>query len=94
MNKYILGFVLFLLAQEVPAQDYWFPRDTVKGSPKSASCAVSLPQVGLIIGGLDDFGFKRKMYSYSPFKMIGMRKFHLAEFLGMDWNVHLLVPSR
>ena len=68
MNKYILGFVLFLLAQEVPAQDYWFPRDTVKGSPKSASCAVSLPQVGLIIGGLDDFGFKRKMYSYSPFQ--------------------------
>ena len=66
MHKLI--FLIFIsLTLDLSAQDYWFPRDTVKGSPKSASCAVSLPQVGLIIGGLDDFGFKRKMYSYSPF---------------------------
>ncbi len=68
MNKYFLGFVLFFFTHQAGAQDYWFPRDTVKGSPKSASCAVSLSQVGLLIGGLDDFGFKRKMYSYSPFQ--------------------------
>lgn len=68
MNKYFLGFVLFLHTHQAGAQDYWFPRDTVKGSPKSASCAVSLSQVGLLIGGIDDFGFKRKMYSYSPFQ--------------------------
>jgi len=46
MNKYILGFILFLLAQEVSAQDYWFPRDTVKGSPKSAIAATSFQNIG------------------------------------------------
>jgi N-acetylneuraminic acid mutarotase len=59
---------LFLLAPDVFSQDYWFPRDTVKGSPKSAIAATSFQNIGLIIGGLDEFGFKRKMYSYSPFQ--------------------------
>jgi len=68
MEKFILGFVLFLLAPHLSAQDYWFPRDTVKGSPKSAIAATSFQNIGLIIGGLDEFGFKRKMYSYSPFQ--------------------------
>jgi hypothetical protein len=60
--------MLFILAPYVSAQDYWFPRDTVKGSPKSAIAATSFQNIGLIIGGLDEFGFKRKMYSYSPFQ--------------------------
>jgi N-acetylneuraminic acid mutarotase len=68
MNKCFLGFVLFLLAYQADAQDYWYPRDTVKGSPKSVIAATSFQNIGLIIGGLDDFGFKRKMYSYSPFQ--------------------------
>jgi hypothetical protein len=68
MEKFIFGFVLFLLAPHLSAQDYWFPRDTVKGSPKSAIAATSFQNIGLIIGGLDEFGFKRKMYSYSPFQ--------------------------
>lgn len=68
MEKFLLGFILFLLAPFVSAQDYWFPRDTVKGSPKSAIAATSFQNIGLIIGGLDEFGFKRKMYSYSPFQ--------------------------
>lgn len=68
MGKFIIGFILFLLSPRVSAQDYWFPRDTVKGSPKSAIAATSFQNIGLIIGGLDQFGFKRKMYSYSPFQ--------------------------
>jgi hypothetical protein len=68
MGKVIFGFMLFILAPYVSAQDYWFPRDTVKGSPKSGIAATSFQNIGLIIGGLDEFGFKRKMYSYSPFQ--------------------------
>jgi hypothetical protein len=68
MKKFVIGFMLFLLSPHVTAQDYWFPRDTVKGPPKSAIAATSFQNIGLIIGGLDEFGFKRKMYSYSPFQ--------------------------
>lgn len=67
MHKLIL-FVLISLSYDYFAQDYWYPRDTVKGSPKSSMAATSFQQIGLIIGGLDEFGFKRKMYSYSPFQ--------------------------
>jgi hypothetical protein len=66
MYKFIF-FILIGLSLDLSAQDYWYPRDTVKGSPKSAMAAVSFQNIGLIIGGLDEFGFKRKMYSYSPF---------------------------
>lgn len=68
MKNVFFAMMLCWICQDVKSQDYWYPRDTVKGSPKSGSAAVSLNQVGLIIGGLDDFGFKRKMYSYSPFQ--------------------------
>jgi hypothetical protein len=67
MHKLLL-LLLISLSFDYCAQDYWFPRDTVKGSPKSAIAATSFQNIGLIIGGLDEFGFKRKMYSYSPFQ--------------------------
>jgi hypothetical protein len=67
MHKLIL-LVFICLSFDYCAQDYWYPRDTVKGSPKSSIAATSFQNIGLIIGGLDEFGFKRKMYSYSPFQ--------------------------
>lgn len=67
MHKLTL-LILISLSFDFFAQDYWFVRDTVKGSPKSAMAATSFQNIGLIIGGLDEFGFKRKMYSYSPFQ--------------------------
>ncbi|MFM6934629.1 MAG: T9SS type A sorting domain-containing protein [Flavobacteriales bacterium] len=68
MKKMILSMLMLCTFGQLTAQDYWFQRDTINGSPKSAMCAVSFSQIGLIIGGLDEFGFKRKMYSYSPFQ--------------------------
>ncbi len=67
MHKLIF-LILISLSLDLSAQDYWYPRDTVKGPPKSAMAAISFENIGLIIGGLDEFGFKRKMYSYSPFQ--------------------------
>ena len=67
MHKLIF-LILISLSLDLSAQDYWYPRDTVKGPPKSAIAAISFQNIGLIIGGLDEFGFKRKMYSYSPFQ--------------------------
>jgi hypothetical protein len=67
MHKLLL-LVFICLSFDYSAQDYWYPRDTVKGSPKSAIAATAFQNIGLIIGGLDEFGFKRKMYSYSPFQ--------------------------
>lgn len=64
----LLFLILISLSFELYAQDYWYPRDTVKGSPKAAMASTSFQNIGLIIGGLDEFGFKRKMYSYSPFQ--------------------------
>lgn len=68
MKNVFFTIIICWICQNINAQNYWYMRDTVKGSPKSASSAISLSQVGLIIGGLDDFGFKRKMYSYSPYQ--------------------------
>jgi hypothetical protein len=67
MHK-LLFLLCLSLSFEFCAQDYWYPRDTVKGSPKSVIASTAFQNIGLIIGGLDEFGFKRKMYSYSPFQ--------------------------
>ena len=50
----------------VHSQDTWQQMDSVNGSPKGSCSAFVLDGKGFIMGGLDDFGFKRKMYSYNP----------------------------
>lgn len=49
-------------------QNYWEQRDSVNGSGKGACSGFVLEGEGYIMGGLDDFGFKRKMYSYDQFQ--------------------------
>lgn len=46
------------------SQDFWVIRDSVNGPPRSAASAFVLEGEGYIVGGLDEDGFKRKMYSY------------------------------
>ncbi|MEN9743477.1 MAG: hypothetical protein RLZZ65_1282 [Bacteroidota bacterium] len=48
------------------AQDFWLQKDTVKGQAKSDACAFVLDQKGFVLTGMDEFEYKRKMYSYRP----------------------------
>lgn len=65
MSKFIfLLFVIFMLEQSAFGQDYWLPKDTVNGQPKSAATAFVLENRAYLVAGTDDFEYKRKMYSY------------------------------
>lgn len=59
---------LFIIGSTVlsSAQDTWQQMDSVNGPSKGSCAAFVIDGEGYVIGGLDDFGFKRKMYSYNP----------------------------
>ena len=65
-NIYFLLFIL--LGIPVFAQDYWEQRDSVNGPAKAVCGSFVILERGFVVGGLDDFGFKRKMYSYNMFQ--------------------------
>jgi N-acetylneuraminic acid mutarotase len=46
------------------SQNNWVIRDSVKGSPRAVCASFTLLGQGYVLGGLDDFGFKRKVFSY------------------------------
>lgn len=48
------------------SQDIWEIKDSVNGPARGSSSCFVINGEGYIVGGLDDFGFKRKMYSYDP----------------------------
>lgn len=48
------------------SQDYWQQKDSVNGAGKSVCGFFVLQNQGFIVGGLDEYSFKRKMYSYNP----------------------------
>lgn len=66
MKNYISS-ILFILCSISPiySQNYWEQRDSVNGSVKAACGSFVLQGQGYVLGGLHDFGFKRKMYSYN-----------------------------
>lgn len=47
------------------AQNTWSFKDTVNGAPRSVSSSFILNNEAYIVAGLDEDGFRRKMYSYS-----------------------------
>jgi N-acetylneuraminic acid mutarotase len=59
-----ITLIALLLGSVSFSQNVWEQRDSVKGSPRSVCAAFSLESQGYVVGGVDDFGFKRKMYSY------------------------------
>lgn len=63
MRKLVFLFTV-VSAFAVYGQDFWVIRDSVNGPPRSAASAFVLEGEGYIVGGLDQDGFKRKMYSY------------------------------
>jgi N-acetylneuraminic acid mutarotase len=67
MRKYL---ILIILASTCAlyAQDSWQQLDSVNGPSKGSCAAFVIQGEGFVVGGLDDFGFKRKMYSYDPFQ--------------------------
>ena len=52
----------------VLGQDFWQQRDSVNGPEKSVCGSFVILERGFVVGGLDEFGFKRKMYSYNPYQ--------------------------
>lgn len=64
--KIAITFITLTFVGIVFSQDSWQQMDSVKGPAKGSCAAFVLQNEGFIIGGLDDFGFKRKMYSYDP----------------------------
>lgn len=65
MSKFILLLcVIFTSELTAFGQDYWIPRDTVNGAPKSAASAFVMENRAYLVAGTDDFEYKRKMYSY------------------------------
>jgi N-acetylneuraminic acid mutarotase len=46
------------------SQDSWVQRDSIKGSPKSSGAVFTINDDAYFVTGLDEFGFKRSMYSY------------------------------
>ena len=66
LNYNILsGLILCLLSGVSVAQDQWVQKDSVNGKPRSVASAFVADGEGYIVGGLDEDGFRRKMYSYT-----------------------------
>lgn len=68
MNVKKIGILIALLLAQfwVFSQDVWTLRDSVNGSGRSIASTFVLDGQGWIVAGLDEDGFKRKMYSYNP----------------------------
>jgi N-acetylneuraminic acid mutarotase len=64
--KQIIFFLTVLSICPSFAQNYWIQKDSVNGAPRSVCAAFVTMGQGYVAGGLDDIGFKRKMYSYDP----------------------------
>lgn len=64
----ISALFIYGLLLSIHAQDYWEQLDSVNGPSKATCVSFEIQGEGFILGGLDDFGFKRKMYSYDQFQ--------------------------
>jgi N-acetylneuraminic acid mutarotase len=65
MNYFLPIFMLFMVTSSF-GQDIWEQRDSVNGPPRAVCASFVLNGEGYVLGGLDDFGFRRKVYSYDP----------------------------
>ena len=66
MKKIILFFSLIFIGEIGNSQNTWLQRDSVGGPPKSAAAAFSVNGRGFVVGGIDQFDYKRKCYKYNP----------------------------
>jgi N-acetylneuraminic acid mutarotase len=63
MRSFVLA-TLICTSGFLSAQDFWIPRDSVKGPGKSVASAFVANGQGYIVAGLTSGGFVRSMYSY------------------------------
>ena len=63
--KLLLGITALLFSFASSAQDTWVQKDSVNGSPRSVASVFMLDNDAYTAGGLDEGGFRRKMYSYT-----------------------------
>jgi len=63
--KLFFVFTSLLVGTYGFSQDFWELRDSVKGAPRSVCAAFVMEGQGYVVGGVDEFSFKRKMYSYN-----------------------------
>ena len=63
--KLFFVFTSLLVGTYGFSQDFWELRDSVKGAPRSVCAAFVIEGQGYVVGGVDEFSFKRKMYSYN-----------------------------
>lgn len=62
--KKVLIILSFLIPVLSFSQNNWVIRDSVKGAPRAVCASFTLLGQGYVLGGLDDFSFKRKVFSY------------------------------
>ena len=62
--------LLFFLATSTLGfgQNQWVIKDSLNGAPRSVSSSFVLNGEGYVMAGLDVSGFRRKMYSYTPWQ--------------------------
>jgi N-acetylneuraminic acid mutarotase len=65
-NLFLTAFIGLTAIPALFSQNIWQQKDSVNGSIKAACGSFVINNEGYILGGIDDFGFKRKMYSYNP----------------------------
>ena len=63
--KNIIFFYSLLCTGFAFSQNYWFQTDSINGAPRSSASSFVLNNEGYTVGGLDEDGFRRQMYSYS-----------------------------
>ncbi len=75
MRLLLLTTLVSLGSFYASAQGAWTVKDSVNGQPRSVAASFVLNGEGYLIAGLDNDGFRRKMYSY--------------DFLSDDWDDEL-----
>ncbi len=65
MRHSFLFIIFSLLSSSLFGQDNWVQMDSVNGAPRSVSSCFILGGEAYIVAGLDEGGFRRKMYSYT-----------------------------
>ncbi|OFZ09879.1 MAG: hypothetical protein A3D92_00225 [Bacteroidetes bacterium RIFCSPHIGHO2_02_FULL_44_7] len=63
--KHLLIWILIGASGALHAQNQWVIKDSVNGDPRSVASAFVLQGEGYALCGLDDGGFRRKLYSYT-----------------------------
>ena len=58
--------VSLMLSANSFSQDFWYAVDSVNGPGRSVAASFMCLKQGWVVSGLNDTGFKRKMYSYDP----------------------------